>query len=56
MSRSVETIENEIEKIKNSNPNWITSDIDKGLITALTNEKNILQTSSGNAGVTTTSI
>ena len=44
MSRTVAVIEAEIAAIKTENTNWMTDDVDKGLITALTNEKNQLQT------------
>ena len=37
MPRSVEDIEAEIAAIKSANPNWISNDVDKALITALEN-------------------
>ena len=42
MSRTVTIIDGEIAGIKAGNPNWLTDAGDKALITALTNEKNLL--------------
>ena len=45
--RTVETIEKEIQLIKTSNTNWMTNEVDKNLISALTTEKNLLRSTSG---------
>ncbi len=45
--RTFESIEKEIQLIKTSNTNWMTSEVYVSLISALTTEKNLLRVTSG---------